>query len=293
MLIGIDQSNGLVYESPTSPDYGGRLIWPTPVLTPASFSIDGKGFNPPRSANVEDVVYWFREDHFDPVTRLRRGRLYRLPKDESLNPVWRNPTRQTLFSSSEGITEVQMYSYRHEAIRLPAFEYDRSAICLGVDGTSSIWSVISIEVVSTREEMLTLKARQTMGDLPEVNWDSVPESFRAKVKETIDTLLDDIHRAGPESVIDRCRDAASAILRAYLGDDHAGKDLGQLISALKQAESEERKRIVISGSEIIRVLHPRAKPNEQEARNFRPVREQDAELAIQCVGTILCELGWA
>jgi len=40
-------------------------------------------------------------------------------------------------------------------------------------------------------------------------------------------------------------------------------------------------------------LHARAKPVERAKRPMRPVREQDAELAIQCVGTILCELGWA
>jgi len=37
----------------------------------------------------------------------------------------------------------------------------------------------------------------------------------------------------------------------------------------------------------------RGKPSEQEKRIFRPINEQDAELAVQYIGTILCELGWA
>jgi hypothetical protein len=28
-------------------------------------------------------------------------------------------------------------------------------------------------------------------------------------------------------------------------------------------------------------------------RPLRPIREQDAELAVQLVGTMLCDLGWA
>jgi hypothetical protein len=48
-----------------------------------------------------------------------------------------------------------------------------------------------------------------------------------------------------------------------------------------------------AAAKIIARLHARAKPAEEARRPMRPVREQDAELATQCVGTILCELGWA
>ena len=62
---------------------------------------------------------------------------------------------------------------------------------------------------------------------------------------------------------------------------------------MKHVWKEEKKNIVISASEIIRVLHPRAKPSEQEMRKARQPDEQDAELAINCLGVLLKDIGWA
>ncbi|EQD40246.1 protein containing Restriction endonuclease, type I, EcoRI, R subunit/Type III, Res subunit [mine drainage metagenome] len=39
-------------------------------------------------------------------------------------------------------------------------------------------------------------------------------------------------------------------------------------------------------------LHSRAKPNEQERRDTRPVMEADAEYALAAMGLLLRELGW-
>jgi hypothetical protein len=44
---------------------------------------------------------------------------------------------------------------------------------------------------------------------------------------------------------------------------------------------------------IVRLFHGRGKTAVQEKLAVRPLREQDAELAVQCAGTILCEPGWA
>lgn len=41
------------------------------------------------------------------------------------------------------------------------------------------------------------------------------------------------------------------------------------------------------------MLHSRAKPSEQERRDLRVIREQDANLAVQCVGALLCEIDFA
>jgi len=298
MLIGIDRDNGLVYECANHSGHGGRPLWPTPVLTPASFfSIETGSFPTPHSSRAQDVECWFREDHFDPISRLRRGRFYSRQNLNNLNPEWAvlplPSVRSRQGEMNDGFTRLDLWTYSSLPLRPAQSEYKNKAlVLLGIEEASSVWNIVVSEAISTGEEMVTLKARQSFGVLPEIDWSKVPTSFREKVRETIGTLLDDVHRAGPESVIDRSRDAVAAILRAHLGKDYAGKDLGKLIKVLAKEASEGRKQIIISASEIIRVFHPRAKPNEQERRELRSVREQDAELAVQCVGTVLCELGW-
>lgn len=70
--IGIEKHQGLVYEG----DSGyGRGLWPTPVITPAKFVYPSEGDLKAHSSS--DVFgYRFREDSFDPIARIRRGRFY-------------------------------------------------------------------------------------------------------------------------------------------------------------------------------------------------------------------------
>jgi hypothetical protein len=108
--------------------------------------------------------------------------------------------------------------------------------------------------------------------------------------ESLDNFADEVHRASPVSVIDRARDAASQMLLAYYnatGKD--AKDLGHLAKRLLEDQS------IVAGNvaSIIARLHSRAKPSERERQEMRAIREQDAQLVVQCVGTLLCELNWA
>jgi hypothetical protein len=66
------------------------------------------------------------------------------------------------------------------------------------------------------------------------------------------------------------------------------KDLSELAKRL----GDDRK-IITNAAGIIARLHARAKPVERAKRPMRKIREQDAQFATQCLGTILCELGWA
>jgi hypothetical protein len=58
---------------------------------------------------------------------------------------------------------------------------------------------------------------------------------------------------------------------------------------------DENKTVADHAANIIARLHARAKTSEseQEKRELRSIREQDAELATQCLGTLLCEIGLA
>jgi hypothetical protein len=158
--------------------------------------------------------------------------------------------------------------------------------------------VIDVEPISTGEELVTLKARGSFGALPEIEINKIIDvDDRSKVVETIEKLIDTIHRAGPESAIDHARNAGSAILLAVLrqhGEHVRAKDLSDAIKEVEKHPTLGKLGIVVSSARIVARLHSRTKPSEQERRENLPlVRDQDAELAVLCIGTILRDLGWA
>jgi mRNA-degrading endonuclease HigB of HigAB toxin-antitoxin module len=72
--IGVDVSEGLVFEGDNN---YGRGVLPTPtVLVATVFEGDPDSSLLPQTEDLAYAKYVFREDAFDPVTRLRRGRIY-------------------------------------------------------------------------------------------------------------------------------------------------------------------------------------------------------------------------
>jgi len=74
----------------------------------------------------------------------------------------------------------------------------------------------------------------------------------------IGDMEEELFRAGPESIIDRSREAVTAILSKYLQNKsqvEAGKDLGALASAM----AAEKFEIVANAARIIARLHARGK----------------------------------
>jgi hypothetical protein len=67
------------------------------------------------------------------------------------------------------------------------------------------------------------------------------------------------------------------------------EDLGSLISKIGKKEE----KVALKAAEIVRRLHSRVKPNEQERFGFRAPMEGDAELALNSVAFLIRELGWA
>jgi len=69
------------------------------------------------------------------------------------------------------------------------------------------------------------------------------------------------------------------------------KDLAEVNRAVLKAATP----LIAShhASEVVRLLHPRGKANEQEFRRLRLAEEEDAELAVHIVGFLLREVGWA
>jgi hypothetical protein len=288
--IGIEQNLGLVYEGDS---HYGRGLWPTPVITPAKFVYLSDGeFKAHSSSDV--FGYRFREDSFDPISRIRRGRFY--CAEGSQPQQWRvarhpgspfDSISRDIHGFSKSLDTFfgnpVWYKYIKGKKNLPI-------VLLGVDERFTAWTIISVEAISTGEDLVTLKARNSFGILPQIIDSKVPSEFQAKFNQTLNTFTDEVHHSSPVSVIDRARDFATQALLAHFNlQKNDAQDLGELIKRLKV----EGLIIAENAANIIARLHARAKPSEQEKRELPPIREQDADLAVQCVGTLLCEIGFA
>jgi hypothetical protein len=69
--------------------------------------------------------------------------------------------------------------------------------------------------------------------------------------------------------------------------------LDELIKTLSSLDDPHKRRVAVAAADIVRLFHSREKPSTQERLPVNPVREQEAQLAVYCIGSLLCELGWA
>ncbi len=295
-LLGIDDSHGLVYEGDNN--YGAHLVWPTPILTPAIFlDSTAKEFT---SAKVGDpVTYYFREDAFDPVSRIRRGRFYKYSGASGANwyvlpsPLVTIPRTQV----TDGMLHISVADYVRSIVsaELKTLGIPYPVVVLGKGTSSTIWRIINIEAGFTGEELVTLKARQSMGALPELDMGKMQDIIGSNIQEALQTLEDDYHLASPESVVDRANEAATRILNVFLVlmGRSTQDSLNKAIMEAAKLDQKDKKEIVRNAADIVRLLHGRTKYAVQKDKNTRDVREQDAELAMQCIGVMLCDLGWA
>jgi hypothetical protein len=102
------------------------------------------------------------------------------------------------------------------------------------------------------------------------------------------------HRSSGITVVDLCRDAMGVILSAHLhldaGEDAKviEKDLGALISRLPPES-----KLFRAAADVVCKLHPRGKSNEQQRFGTRDVTDADGAFAIEALGFVLRDLGWA
>lgn len=287
--IGIEKHQSLVYEGDSN---YGRGVWPTPVVTPAKFVYPSEGDL--KAHTSSDVFgYRFREDSFDPIARVRRGRFYCAHGAQPQQwKVARHPGSpfDSIAPDIHGFSKSLETFYGNPIWYKIQERKEFPIVLLGVDDRFTAWTIISVEAIATGEDLVTLKARDSFGILPRMLDGRVAEAFQAKLNEALETFADEVHRSSPVSIIDRARDVATHALLAHfnLQKDNA-LDLGDLIKRIKS----EGRVIAENSANIIARLHARAKPSEQEKRDLRLIREQDADLAVQCVGALLCELGFA
>lgn len=305
--IGIDESTSLFYEG--SPSLYGHAIWPSPFVSVASHIgplSDWKrdqGFG-----NLSTAPMLFREDSFDPVARVRRGRLYlrRAAENPANWHVQRHPAYAP--SGQSNLAGPNVYANPDArgflAMRLVTFESWRASddflskrhaavLILGSGDRSAAHPVLDAERLATGEELITLRTRPSLSGLPELVIGLLPEQYAGLVHEQYEKAANSAFRDDAESVIDRCREAATAALNAErfvrTGVDAVGaKDLADLG---KFFASQDRD-VLSNSAHILARLHARGKSAEQLKRGTVPPSDLDAEAAITLLGLIYRELRW-
>ena len=121
----------------------------------------------------------FREDSFDPTTRIRRGRFY-VPESPNIKQ-W--PANQ-----------VNHYPYVQPILGMP-LQYDmeayaplqpdrpsvKSIVLLGGAGYATAWRIIAAERLFNGETLFMLKSTNTLGTLPDVIADALPADRREQI----------------------------------------------------------------------------------------------------------------
>lgn len=276
MQIGIETHTGKVLEGKSL--HGHYLEMPI-FLSPCAVHVNECMGNDTKGPGMKDPFghLMFREDFFDPISRVRRGRLYKpgnyQPSDWFYNGV--RISADTYYSHS-------VYPLVREHTR------NNLHIAMGDERRFTLWKIVDIEVIYTGEELLTLRSVHQMGILPDVNANT-PEPLRKASQDAVNRLSDDIYRSSPESIVDLCLDGMTKVVGLFLGKED--KEPNVLISELGKAPLS--KGLAEKSAFIINYLHTRRKPHQQNKLNLRPITDEDAMIAVQCFGLILVELGIA
>lgn len=290
--LGFDRSSGAVYEGEI---YDGYRVLPAPHLTPIRFfkGLDLQPLAPWMNGLASEL---FREDDFDAVTKLRRGRVFRLrscsqPHEWHLTDPYR-PHLETVPRGAGSAQYARLATYeRHllpdltkvSALSMPT-------VALGWEPHNTFWKIVSIECNLVGTPVLSLRARHSLGDTPEIVEESVPAPLLKSLVEAVEKVEASANRLAAVDVIDRCRSALSVAFGYQSGD--MSKDLGHAIDAyIRKIDGKEN--LCSFCGRIVARLHSRGKPNEQAGKGLRPPTDSDADLAMNCLKTVLIEFGWA
>ena len=270
-----------------------RAISPRPIVSPAQFLLNT---NPP------PIV--FREDSYDPTTRIRRGRFYCQIDQASymLETIQYWPYLPPSLSgynaeqSANGIDqrrfEFQERYAQNSDLNIALQRSKHYDIVIGAMHAETRWRVIDAEALSDGTTLFTLKSLSAFGLLPVLRTEDI------EIKDAYEKVLDAALKYAPIPVVDVCRESARVVLAKWLRkigelDDEKPEDLDRLINKIPA-----KFRMISSAAMMVCRLHPRGKSVEQEKQTkkgnpLRSVVDEDGILAVRLFGFLLTELGFA
>ncbi|WP_423680469.1 hypothetical protein [Undibacterium sp. WLHG33] len=299
--LGFDKETGMVYEGRGDPSYP---IWPTPVLAQATLIESPTCFKLlPHNFETNPFAWMFREDSFDPVSRVRRGRLFQ----KFGNSGWENTQvevhpalssdMRSVGSSGRVNKTLGLFIECTELLSKPN-KGEGARLAIGGVSAFSLWRIIQTERTVNQDVLVTLRAESAFGILPDLDLSKInPESIK-RISSAIARVLDAAYRELPTSVVDQCRNAATVLISRWMyqetsSEQQEEKDLGAWINTVRNHFKERPKIALCSALDIISKLHPRGKDNELEKMQLRAVTDEDAEFAVHTLGFIIREIGWS
>lgn len=286
--LGYDRRKNAVYEGEP---FNGYRVMPPPQLTPIQFT---KGGPLPQISRGHDALpqLLFREDDFDPVTKIRRGRVFQA-SEENQPQAWHVVDSLYTQRSPSGVTVHQLSTYIRSTLA-DLKNPNQTIVILGQDSHLTFWKIISIECNLVGTPVMLIKALQTYNDLPTIKTDPQGSPIEKDLKDSIEKVESSINRQSPTEVVDRCRDTLSIAFGHKAGD--RSKDLSEGIKGylnLVNPQGAHNDNLCSHCGKIVARLHARGKPNEQHGRSLPSLTEHDADLAINCLKIVLRELGYA
>lgn len=280
--LGIGEDDGQIYIGGKN-GYRHRQ-YPYPMLLPLAFEAFEGMIDYPNLSGFSGRL--FLEYSFDPITRVRRGRVY-CGGDSSSSFI--APPNGHVGDRAN----MRMYEYQRESLH--KFKDLHGAklplVYLGSKDFRSTWRIIDIEQDVNEAYVLVLKSYRSLGEIPDLNLEAVPNQIKRQLVERLEHVEMSINRETPNNVIDRCRDAVGLIV-GFLAESPS-KDFNDAVECYSRSEVGKYKKLLQHAAHTIRILHSRGKPNVEHKLQTPPLVEEDAQLAVRCFGTILKELGWA
>ena len=150
--IGISEDKLFAYEG-NHPF--GHAIWPTPVLAEATF-IEKDKDQLPLATDLYSAKLIFREDFFDPISRIRRGRLYQnaggQPQNWTLQPHPATPIDRA--SDLYGRRDALLFTYQSvNAKTVAALHRPGALLALGAASGCSLWRIVAHERGALGEDL--------------------------------------------------------------------------------------------------------------------------------------------
>ena len=287
--LGICKSSGRLYEG--NRNSGTPVTNANPILPIAMIGVD----LPTPQASISGFSgLIFREESFDPITKIRRGRVYRI--NESQPVTWRVQDLEYKAWANGAAQEIEATSYNIDSLSYLRNFKSLPKIVLGEAPFQTNWKILAIETQFNGKPLITIKALSSFGTMPELITNQLPTLVKAKLIKAVENVEAVANRLGSVETVDACRSALSLVFGA-LADDLT-LDLGAGISKRIKSNQERNKKgngqdLVTHSAEIVRRLHSRSKPNEEARLNTRSVSDEDANLALKCLWFVLVELGWA
>ncbi|TFE42027.1 hypothetical protein E2553_36045 [Paraburkholderia dipogonis] len=299
--LGIERDAGLIYEGRDSACF---LSLPTPVLSQCTLVKSPADLtNLPVNIETHPFGWIFREDSFDAVSRVRRGRIFQKQGASNSEPWTVNAHSNLVSDIAQGrndgriVKHLNLFMECQELLGLPN-RGEGLQLAIGVAGAFSLWRILQVERTLNADVMATLRAESAMGILPELDETRVPPASLQAVRVAIMRVLDVAYRELPTSVVDQCRNACAAMGSHWLyhrtGDAQIlEKDLGKVMGAIQNELGIDKSRTICSAMDIVNRLHPRGKHNEVHKYDLRDVTDEDAALAVHATGFLIREFDWA